>query len=550
MPDSTIPNHQFFRDAVLAVSSSLDLSHALRALFDFASRHFPLEGLTLHKYEHQMKSLRLLFLVTGDNYIFLDELIPLSSEGEKDVIATEEAKGVINASTVIGRPIAGEHNKALAKYLPFKDRAYLVIILSAKQKVIGHLCLMGRKTHCFNKEHEKKLELLGPPVSLAMMNLLQYHRTLELQKTLDAQRQQLLGEVSLLKDSSAIVGQQGLSKTIKMIRQLSGQDIPVLIHGETGTGKELIADAIQRVSRRASGPYIKVNCGAIPETLVDSEFFGYRKGAFTGANEDRAGRFEQANGGTLFLDEIGDLPLQLQVRLLRVLQNGVVERLGSSNPIPVDVRIIAATHKPLKTMLQKGTFREDLYYRLSAFPMTIPPLRERTEDLPVLIDHFLKKLAKELSLSQTPRLSRNTMEKLKAYTWPGNVRELQNLLERAVILSPEGSLNLEKYLPQDPSWYLNTDNGSGYLERLVEKQVKEVLQKHLQTQTVKTEEFVDDVTPLQPLDEAMAAHIKKALSLSRGKIHGPGGAAELLKIHPSTLRKRMDKLSIAYGYKR
>ncbi|MCK5162838.1 MAG: sigma-54-dependent Fis family transcriptional regulator [Desulfobacula sp.] len=553
MSDSVAKDFAFFRGAMLAASSSLNLADALRAFFDFASQYFPLEGLTLHKFEPRMKSLHLLFLVTKSDYIFLDELISMSKEGERDLALFENNMFIINTPSTIDRPVGGRHSRALKKYLPFKDRAYLVANLSTKNQTIGHLCLMGSKTNCFTKAHEDKLRLLMPLMSMAMMNLLQYHRTIELQKKIDAQRQQLSGEVTLLKNSSVIIGQEGLSKTMKMVRQLTGMDIPVLILGETGTGKELIADAVQRISLRKNAPYIKVNCGAIPETLVDSELFGYRKGAFTGANEDRAGRFEQADGGTLFLDEIGDLPLQLQVRLLRVLQNGVIERLGSGNPIPVDVRIIAATHRPLETMLQNGTFREDLYYRLSAFPLTIPPLRERTQDLPSLVYHFLKKIAKEMNFSKTPQLSKNTMERLKTYSWPGNVRELQNLIERAMILAPDAPLKLDQYLPIDPIEFLDTNKSIDALKNMVEKQIDTALDKRMNDGEVKNrkiEQKMDRlVLPLKSLDAAMSDHIKRALDQCHGKIHGPGGAADLLKIHPSTLRKRMDKLNIPYGYK-
>lgn len=554
MADSTANEFAFFREAALAISSSLDLSDALRALFDFISLHFPLEGLTLHTFEPQMKSLHLLFLVTQRDYIYLDELIPLPSKKDEAFLTQYEAQGhVLNRSSVMAAPVAHRHNLALKKYLAFKDRAYLISILSAKQKVIGHLCLMGNDINCFTKAHEDKLKLLMPLMSMAMMNLLQYHRAIELQKKLDAQRQQLSREVNLLKNSSAIIGQEGLSKTMKMVRQLTGMDIPVLILGETGTGKELFADVIQRISLRKNGPYIKVNCGAIPETLVDSELFGYSKGAFTGANEDRAGRFEQADGGTLFLDEIGDLPLQLQVRLLRVLQNGVIERLGSGKPVPVNVRIIAATHRPLDAMLRNGTFREDLYYRLSVFPLTIPPLRERTQDLPSLVYHFIKKKAKEMNLSQTPRLTENTMERLQTYSWPGNVRELQNLIERAMILTPDAPLNLAQYLPIDPTWLTGTNKSTDTLKDLIEKQIEIALDKRVNNgkeEIVKIEQKMDRSSRrFKSLEESMADHIQKALDQCNGKIHGPGGAAELLKIHSSTLRKRMDKLNISYGYK-
>jgi transcriptional regulator with GAF, ATPase, and Fis domain len=319
--------------------------------------------------------------------------------------------------------------------------------------------------------------------------------------------------------------------------------------GETGTGKELVADAIQQSSVRHKTPYVKVNCGAIPETLIDSELFGHEKGAFTGATRSRPGRFEQASGGTLFLDEIGDMPLNAQVRLLRVLQDGILERVGSTRAIRVDVRIIAATHRNLREMVQMGRFREDLFYRLNVFPIRVPPLRERLQDIPVLVHHFITKQARTLGLSDTPRLSPDALPKLLDYSWPGNVRELENLVSRVLVINPQGPLPLHLYLPQEstrqaeientmlrqpgqaiPFWDQHDAGPDGPVSRHP---------RHAWIPSAKA--------AVATLDEAMAEHIRYALQLCNGKISGPGGAGELLGINPNTLRKRMDKLGIPYG---
>lgn len=551
MNPSIEEDYELFSGAVLAVTSSLDLSNALRALYDFIRPHFPIVGLTLQQFVPGMNALNLLFLVTKDAYIYLDELISLPQEGIRKVEEHQGEKYILNAPFCMERIVSGRINKRLSPHLPFKNRAFLVAILSTGNHVIGQFLLVGKKTDCFTDAHAHKLNLLVPPVSMAMMNLLKYKQTLELQKRLDSERRILAGEVTRLKDTSIIGDHGGLMETMKMVRQLAGSELPVLILGETGTGKELIADAIQRISSRAEGPYIKVNCGAISETLVDSELFGYQKGAFTGAHADRIGRFEQADGGTLFLDEIGDLPLQIQGRLLRVLQNGVMERLGSNRPIPVNVRIIAATNRPLKAMLKQGTFREDLYYRLNAFPVSIPPLRERTGDLPQLIYHFIEKACKKMNLSHMPKLAPGTIGDLEAYSWPGNVRELENLVERAMTLNPEGPLRLHQFLPGDPVRLIK-QNGGDSLKEMVAQQVEAALDVRMKNieMTVSCQREGKKEVPLQTLDEAMAQHIRMALDQCRGKVHGPGGAAELLNIHSSTLRKRMDKLKIVYGYKR
>jgi transcriptional regulator with GAF, ATPase, and Fis domain len=261
---------------------------------------------------------------------------------------------------------------------------------------------------------------------------------------------------------------------------------------------------------------VKVNCGAIAEGLMDSELFGHEKGAFTGAVESRKGRFERAHQGTIFLDEIGELPAQAQVRLLRVLQEKTIERVGGSREISVDVRIISATHRNLREMVAQGSFREDLWFRLNVFPIWVPPLRERKEDIADLVDFFLHKKARELKLRQIPALDTNAIKPLLAHHWPGNVRELENLVERALIQSPGGPISFAGFFRKDTDFSPDL--------RVVEKPEK----------------------PLT-LDEAMARHIREVLRQTNGKISGPGGAAELLGVHYSTLRHRMNKLGIDYG---
>ena len=254
--------------------------------------------------------------------------------------------------------------------------------------------------------------------------------------------QRLLGENRELRAAlqerhrvEGILGESGrMQEVLSLVRRVAASDATVLIRGESGTGKELIAKAIHYASRRAEGPLVRVNCAALPETLLESELFGHEKGAFTGAQATRRGRFELAHGGSLFLDEIGDLPPHLQVKLLRVLQEREIERVGSSRPIPVDVRLLAATHRDLEALVKAGGFREDLYYRINVVTLAVPPLRERREDIPLLLDHFLSKFAR--ANGKTIRgLTREARDTLLRYDYPGNVRELENLMERAVVLT-------------------------------------------------------------------------------------------------------------------
>jgi transcriptional regulator with PAS, ATPase and Fis domain len=282
-----------------------------------------------------------------------------------------------------------------------------------------------------------------------------------------------------------------------------------------GVGKEIIANALHSLSRRKNGPFIQVNCGAIPETLIDSELFGHEKGAFTGAISQKRGCFERAGGGTIFLDEVGELPLQAQVRMLRVLQDKNIHRVGGTGQIKVDIRIIAATHQNLHEMVKKRLFRDDLWFRLNVFPIAIPPLRNRKEDIPALVDHFVEKKSKELQMPLLPRLAPGAMAPLMAYAWPGNVRELENVIERVLILSKGRPLTFDNIVWPDD----NEEHG-----RLIPQK--------------------DDFSSL---DNAVSKHIQQALEMTKGKIHGSAGAAQLLGINPSTLRHRMRKLRIPHG---
>jgi transcriptional regulator with GAF, ATPase, and Fis domain len=317
---------------------------------------------------------------------------------------------------------------------------------------------------------------------------------------------------------SEIVGADfGLKNVMELVRQVAPLISPIILLGETGTGKELIANAIHYTSSRRSGPLIKVNCGAIPENLIDSELFGHERGAFTGAITQKKGRFERADGGTIFLDEVGELPLQAQLRLLRVLQEKEIERVGGTKTIPVDVRVITATHRDMAELVRTGVFREDLWFRVNVFPITLPPLRQRKEDIPALVTHFLDKKSKDLKIYPPPAVSIGEVERLKAYDWPGNIRELENLVERELIRM----------------------RGKGRGGLLTFEHL-EVLEKS-KASSLGAEGEGDLLT----LDEAMSRQIRQALQRSNGKVSGPGGAAQLLGINPTTLRSRMRKLGIA-----
>src|SRR6266568_2514290 len=315
-----------------------------------------------------------------------------------------------------------------------------------------------------------------------------------------------------------IIGRSpALRALLKQVAVVAPIDSTVLITGETGSGKELIAQAIHDNSPRCKGPLIKVNCSAIPDNLFESEFFGHVRGAFTGALRDKPGRFEMADGGTLFLDEIGDLPPAMQSKLLRVLQEQEIERVGEIRTRKVNVRVIAATNRDLKQDVEGKRFREDLFYRLSVFPLEIPPLRDRREDIPALATYFLRKTAKKMN-RPLPRLSRTNANQLSAHTWPGNVRELQNAVERAVILAHDGEFRFD-LRPSEPS-----------------APVQPKRDEHI---AIRSEVATRDDWKRHERESIM-----RALQQSGGKVSGPGGAAELLGMRPTTLSSRLKAMGI------
>jgi transcriptional regulator with GAF, ATPase, and Fis domain len=315
-------------------------------------------------------------------------------------------------------------------------------------------------------------------------------------------------------------GSPALAALLQKLQRVADTDATVLVCGETGTGKELIARALHNSGPRKHRPLVKVNCGAVPSSLIESELFGHVKGAFTGALDRRVGRFELAHGGTLFLDEIGELPLDTQVKLLRVLQEQEFEPVGSSKTVRVDVRIIAATNRDLAEESRAGRFRADLYFRLNVVPLTVPPLRDRRSDIPLLVAYFLSRFAKKFG-RRIDGITEESMERLKQYQWPGNVRELQNVIERAVVLSPTPILRLDAdLLPKAQTTVPAPDAEPG-------RAVSEV----------SSVAFVS-------LREAERRHIEAALAQTKGVIEGPTGAARVLDLHPNTLRSRMKKLGI------
>ena len=385
-------------------------------------------------------------------------------------------------------------------------RSYVCVPLTARGRAIGALLLQSFALDRYSPEDVPLLEEVAKQIALAVENMRAYEEIARLRAKLEEENRYLQEEIKSDHNFEEIVGQSpAIKEVFKAIEAVAPAGATVLITGETGTGKELAARALHHLSPRRGKALIKVNCAALPAGLVESELFGHEKGAFTGAIARKIGRFELAHGGTLFLDEIGDLPLELQPKLLRVLQEGEFERIGASHTIPVDVRVIAATNRDLETAIRENRFRSDLYYRLNVFPIRLPPLRERTEDIPLLVRYLTLKYGPRLG-KRISNVSPAIMKMLQTYSWPGNVRELENVIERATILSAGAELDL--------GWWPMTTGGRGR------------------------------AGATRTLEEVEREHIRAVLELTGWRVSGERGAAEHLGMKPTTLEARMKKLGI------
>lgn len=395
-------------------------------------------------------------------------------------------------------------------------RSFLGLPLCYRNVTLGVLGMFSREP--IGDSCREWLVMIADHLAAAIANAQALEEIESLKLQLEQENEYLREEVSTTAFGELIGHSPALHKISQQIDLVAPTDSSVLILGESGTGKELVAREVHRRSGRVDRPLIKVNCAAVPRELYESEFFGHAKGSFTGAVRDRAGRFELADGGTLFLDEIGEIPLDLQAKLLRILQERELERIGEERTRRVNVRIIAATNRDLREEASKGRFRQDLFYRLSVFPIELAPLRDRVEDIPLLAEHFLHHFARKFGRKKF-KLTLANVQQLQRYAWPGNIRELQHVLERAAILSQDGKLNfdLQASPPLNRSTQAPLSNAAGRLRQVM------------------TED---------QLQELQAANIRLALEQTGGKIYGEGGAAELLGMKPTTLSSRIQKLGV------
>lgn len=433
--------------------------------------------------------------------------------------------GLVGKIAATGRQIVLNHldeNPGELAYIewlkPEKIRGFNGVPIIYKGEVLGVISVFSRANVPDGAEVWGRI--FADHVAGAIANARAFEEIQRLKTQLEQQNAYLKEEVVEAKAFGDLVGESAaLRQVVSQIDLVAPTEASVLVLGETGTGKELVAHEIHRRSRRQDHPLVRVNCASIPKELYESEFFGHVKGAFTGAIKDRTGRFEAAEGGTIFLDEIGEVPMELQGKLLRVLQERSYERVGEDRTRRADVRIIAATNRDLKREVEEGRFREDLYYRLNVFPIQVAPLRERREDIPLLAQHFVNQLTKEMGCCK-PRLTRAGIVQLQGYDWPGNIRELRNVIERAVILARGGALQFE--LP------------AGEVQA--------------QASRIQSNDQIADANPEFFTEEEMnrreRENMLRVLEKTGWRVKGAGGAAELLGVHPNTLVSRLRKLKL------
>jgi formate hydrogenlyase transcriptional activator len=503
-----IDENDFFRSATMRICSSLDIEVAMWRAMQFLRDFIPADEMYLHLYEAGLGAMHTIAGATASEGRKMDRITPMPQEVRAGI--TEYA-----GMSVINRPESEPGFQFMLSYYGRPDTSALVQLLEVEGQKLGALVLLAEGRDKFSETHARLFSLLKEPFAVALSNTLKHHEVQRLKDLLADDNRYLHRELFHLSGDEIVGAEFGLKKVMDRVRQVAHLNSPVLLLGETGVGKDVIANAVHYSSPRKDGPFVKVNCGAIPETLLDSELFGHEKGAFTGAISQKRGRFERADKGSLFLDEIGELPLQAQVRMLRVLQYKELERVGGTHPISVDIRLIAATNLNLEEMVGQKQFREDLWFRLNVFPIQIPPLRERRGDIPALVHYFLERKSRELKIPGPPPLAQGVIDRLTAYDWPGNVRELENLVERALILSQGAALTFDD---------------------LGEEKAKPCTPAGPEDKTLR-------------LDAVISSHIRRVLEMANGRVHGKGGAAELLGINPSTLRYRMNQLKIPYGRK-
>jgi len=514
----------------------IEIEASATAVAETIAAHLPLESLIVLRVDSETRGLETLTVGTARGCGRQDGRRPpkpVPRTAEFSAASWRRLMTWMRSGDVAG-PRDGEAREVLAALLPEGCAGdALVGPLRSADVPIGMLVLVAEQGIAFSAADRRTARGLLEPFAVALENDGRLHELRSLREAAEADRQSLLTRLGRQDVNEDVVGARtGLRHVMERVELVAQSDVPVLILGETGTGKEVASRAIHSRSKRADGPFIRVNCGAIPPELVDSQLFGHEKGSFTGAAQQHQGWFERADRGTLFLDEIGELPLAAQVRLLRVLQDHQIERVGGRSPVHVDVRIVAATHRDLAAMVKDRTFREDLWYRINVFPILLPTLRERPEDIPALVRHFAQRAAVRFGLPVVAP-TESDLRLLSGYGWPGNIRELGAVIDRAAILGGGRTLDVATALGLTRQAAAPVPSGGATMYEVI-------------PETVPLTDVAAAPPPgeIVPLATAMRLHIERALAAARGRVEGRKGAAALLQINPHTLRARMRKLGV------
>lgn len=508
LPNFSVDDKSFLLEAIQRLCSSLKPEIALSAFYEHIARYLPLASFSL--------------LSASPENIHPGEIVHVAHISDAAChcpmrrLALSELARRLARETGLDDEGRFEEKLISAKSDPVfrylndifpQTGTPLFVLRLKKEHPLGTAHFAGREG--FTEHHLDLMRGLEGPLCIAMGNLLQHQALEEIRSVILTDNQRLRRELQGLSSVDIIGANHGLKEVMQKIRLVAPVDVPVLITGETGTGKEAIAKALHDLSPRRAKPFVAVNCGALPPTLLDSELFGFARGSFTGAHENHKGYFERAEGGVLFLDEIGELPLEAQARLLRVLETHEINKIGGSTPIRLNIRLLAATNRDLQGMVDAGTFRRDLYFRLRVVNIALPPLRQRTEDIPALVQFLLHRSAARFGLA-VPSLAEGELHKLMQRPWPGNIRELQNVLEEALICS------------------------GGRPLRVVDSP---------------SETVVAETTPLEAVapasyDDALRAYFTTLLHSTKGRISGPHGAAVRAGLKPATFRFKCSQLGL------
>ncbi len=508
----SMDDNLFFKKATLLICSSLDVEVSLWRCFQFIRDVLPADAMFLNIYDPSIRGIRYIAMASNEGGRKISKSIKLPYGLTEAIESGRRLKDYL----IVNDPENDAMGRIITPELGITDHSFIALRLFIEGHRLGVIDLFAKGLNRYCEDDATCLAQLREPFAIAMANALKHQELIEIKEKLVSDNRYLKNELLSHSGDEVIGAETGLAEVMTRVRRIAHLKNTILLLGETGSGKEVIANAIHRLSPRRNEAFIKVNCGAIPENLIDSELFGHEKGAFTGAVKQSIGRFERAHKGTIFLDEIGELPPWAQIRLLRVLQTEEIERVGGSPPIKLDIRVITATHRNLHKMVDDGIFREDLWFRINMFPIAIPPLRQRLQDIRLLVDYFIHKKSKILGIQPVPQVAPEAIKSLKERTWAGNVRELENVIESSLIQHRHGPLFFHRSREVSPR---QQDNLT----------------------------FNISENALHTLDSVVRNHIEFALKLTNGKINGPNGAATLLGVHPNTLRNRMQKMGVVYG---